>query len=166
MGEDVEARFGKRMGSRRGFRGVRSPRSRGGERSPHPSPRLCVPATWSPCTWGRGGGGRGPGRRGSKWWAGPRQLPFLRFDWLRGAVEPPLRPFIRSGRGRRKSALHLLSFLASGFLPPSAMEGGNPGPSSVAARVTARQRAPPPLAPVVAEPAVRGRGREQGRGRG
>src|SRR3954467_3082464 len=46
------------------------------------------------------------------------------------------------------------------------MEKGNPGPSSVAARVAARQRAPPPLAPAVAEPAVRGRRRGRGRGRG
>src|SRR3954464_1164021 len=135
MEGDVEARFGERTGSGRGLPGVRSPPSWGGEGSPLPSPRLCAPATWSPCTWGRGGGGREPGRRGSRWWVGPRRLPFLCFDWLRGAAEPPLRPFIRSGRGRRKSALHLLSSLASGFLPPSAMEGGNPGPSSVAARV-------------------------------
>src|SRR3954466_10300238 len=46
------------------------------------------------------------------------------------------------------------------------MEKGNPGPSSVAARVSARQRAPPPLAPAAAEPAVRGRGRGRGGGRG
>src|SRR3954471_16535379 len=46
------------------------------------------------------------------------------------------------------------------------MEKGNPGPSSVAARVAARQRAPPPLAPAVAEPTVRGRGRGRGHGRG
>src|SRR3954469_10383495 len=46
------------------------------------------------------------------------------------------------------------------------MEKGNPGPSSVAARVAARQRAPPPLAPAVAEPTVRGRGRGRGLGRG
>src|SRR3954466_2052532 len=44
------------------------------------------------------------------------------------------------------------------------MEKGNAGPSTVAARVAARQRAPPPLAPVAAEPAVRGRGRGRGRG--
>src|SRR3954470_22243335 len=30
----------------------------------------------------------------------PRRLPFLYFDWLGGAAEPPLCPFIRSGRGR------------------------------------------------------------------
>src|SRR4051794_26328989 len=46
------------------------------------------------------------------------------------------------------------------------MEEGNPGPSSVAARVAARQRAPPPLAPAAAEPTVRGGGRGRGRGRG
>src|SRR3954466_7284600 len=99
MGGDVEARFGKRTGSRRGFRGVRSPRSRGGERSPHPSPRLCTPATWSPCTWGRGGGGRKPGRRGSRQRVGPSRLLFRRLDWLSGAAEPPPRSFIRSERG-------------------------------------------------------------------
>src|SRR4051812_17581752 len=152
MEGDVEARFGERTGSGRGLRGVRSPRSRGGEGSPLLSPRLYAPATWSPCTWGRAGGGRETGRRGSRSWVGPRRLPFLRFDWTSGAAEPPLRPFIRSGRGRRKSAPNLLSSLASGFLPPSAMEGGQPGPSSVAARATARQRAPPPLALVAAEP--------------
>ena len=47
----------------------------------------------------------------------------------------------------------LLPFLSS------AMEKGNPGPSSVAARVAARQRISPSSAPVVAEPAIRGRGR-------
>src|SRR4051812_8493132 len=96
----------------------------------------------------------------------PSRLPFLHFDWWSGAAVPPLRPFIRSGRGQRKSALHLLPSSAFGFLLPSAMEGGNPGPSSVAARVAARQRAPPPLAPAAAEPAVRGRGRGRGHGRG
>ena len=44
------------------------------------------------------------------------------------------------------------------FLSP-AMEKGNPGPSTVAARVAARQRVPPPPEPVVVEPAARGRGR-------
>ena len=38
------------------------------------------------------------------------------------------------------------------------MEKGNPGPSTVAARVAARQRVPPPPEPVVVEPATRGRG--------
>ena len=38
------------------------------------------------------------------------------------------------------------------------MEKGNPGPSTVAARVAARQRVPPPPEPVVVEPAARGRG--------
>src|SRR4051812_5473218 len=150
MGGDVEARFGKRTGSRRGFRGVRSPGSRGGERLPHPSPRLCAPATRSPCTWGRGGGGRKPGRRGSREWVGPRRLLFLRFDWLSGAAEPPPRSFIRSELGRRKSALlHHFFSLTPGPLSPTVMEKGNPGSSSVAARVATRQRAPPPpLAPV------------------
>src|SRR3954471_9983400 len=99
MGGDVEARFGRRMGSRRGFRGVRSPRSWGGERPPHPSPWLCAPATWPPCTWGRGGGGRKPGRRGSRQRVGPSRLLFLRLDWLSGAAEPPAHSFIRSERG-------------------------------------------------------------------
>src|SRR4051812_2603133 len=48
-------------------------------------------------------------RLGLRWWrqeAGPtrvevegrpRRLPFLCFDWLGGAVKPPLRPFIREG---------------------------------------------------------------------
>ena len=44
------------------------------------------------------------------------------------------------------------------FLSP-AMEKGNPGPSTVAARVAARQRVPPPPEPAVVEPAARGRGR-------
>ena len=42
---------------------------------------------------------------------------------------------------------------------PFVMERGNPGPSTVAARVAARQRVPPPLEPAVVEPAARGRGR-------
>src|SRR3954463_13733613 len=99
-------------------------------------------------------------------WVGPSRLPFLRFYWRSEAAASPLRSFIRSERGRRKYALHLLPPSASGFLPPSAMEGGNPGSSSVAARVSARQRAPPPLAPAAAEPIVGGRGRGRGRGQG
>src|SRR3954465_10541080 len=99
MGGDVEARFGERTGSRGGFRGARSPRSRGGERSLHPSPRLCAPATRSPCTWGRGGGGREPGRRGSRQRGGPSRLPLFRLDWLSGAAEPPPRSFIRGDGG-------------------------------------------------------------------
>ena len=47
---------------------------------------------------------------------------------------------------------------------PSVMERGNPGPSTVAARVAARQCVPPSPAPAVAEPAARGRGRGRGRG--
>ena len=39
------------------------------------------------------------------------------------------------------------------------MEKGNPGPSTVAARIAARQRVPPPPEPLVVEPAARGRGR-------
>ena len=38
---------------------------------------------------------------------------------------------------------------------PSAMERGNPGPSTVAARVAARQRVPPSPVPAVAGPAAR-----------
>lgn len=44
------------------------------------------------------------------------------------------------------------------FPLPSAMERGNPGPSTVAARVAARQCVPPSPTPMVAEPATRGRG--------
>src|SRR3954468_9837197 len=57
-------------------------------------------------------------------WVGPSRPPFLRFYWRSEAAASPLRPFIRSERGQRKSALHLLPSSASGFLPPSAMEGG------------------------------------------
>src|SRR3954469_584848 len=42
----------RREAWRRGFRGVHSPRSRGGERSPHPSSQFCTPATRLPCAWG------------------------------------------------------------------------------------------------------------------
>jgi len=61
----------------------------------------------------------------------------------------------------------LLSSISSCFcfFLSLAMEKGNPGPSTVAARVAARQRVPPPPEPVVAEPAARGRGRGRGRGR-
>src|SRR3954469_9422341 len=138
----------------------------GWETASHPLPRFCAPTTWSSCTRSRGEGGREPGRRGLMQWVGPSRLPFLRFYWRSEAAVSPLRPFIRSKRGQRKSALHLLPPSASGFLPPSAMEGGNPGSSSVAARVSARQRALPPLAPTAAEPVVRGRGRGRGCGRG
>src|SRR3954465_14321229 len=102
-GRNARSLFKWRETWRRDFRGARSPRSRGGERSPHPSPRPSAPATWSSCTWGHGGGGREPVRRGSRQWVGPSRLPFLRFDWWSGAVVPPLHPFIRSGRGQRKS---------------------------------------------------------------
>src|SRR4051812_26041817 len=63
----------------------------------------------------------------------PSRLPFLCFDWLSGAAEPPPRSFIRSERGRRKSALlHLFFSLASSLLSPFVMEKGNPGSSLVA----------------------------------
>ena len=39
------------------------------------------------------------------------------------------------------------------------MEKGNPGPSTVAARVAARQRVPPSPEPAVVEQDARGRGR-------
>src|SRR3954468_6446681 len=44
------------------------------------------------------------------------------------------------------------------------MAGGNPGSSTVAVSVAARQCVPPSPAPAVAEPAARGRGRGRGRG--
>src|SRR3954470_37362 len=69
------------------------------------------------------GGGRKPGRRGSGQRVGPSRLAFLRADWLSGAAEPPPCFFIKSKRGRRKSALLHLSFSsASDPLPPFAME--------------------------------------------
>src|SRR5918994_74405 len=40
------------MGPGRGLQGVHTPRSRGGERSLHPSPRFCMFATCPPCAWG------------------------------------------------------------------------------------------------------------------
>ena len=55
----------------------------------------------------------------------------------------------------------LLSSISSCFcfFLSLAMEKGNPGPSTVAARVAARQCVPPPPEPAVVEPAARGRGR-------
>src|SRR6187399_2278909 len=44
------------------------------------------------------------------------------------------------------------------------MKKENPGTSTMAARVAARQRVPPSPAPAVAEPTTRGRGRGRGRG--
>ena len=45
------------------------------------------------------------------------------------------------------------------FFLSLAMEKGNHGPSTVAARVATRQRVPPPPEPAMVEPAARGRGR-------
>src|SRR3954469_2805799 len=89
---------------------------------------------------------------------------------------PPLRLVERGGRAptpplykERTGATGIRtpspSFLSFWFPSPTCNGGGNPGPSSVAARVSARQRAPPPLAPMATEPTVRGRGRGRGRGR-
>src|SRR4051812_19765068 len=82
-----------------------------------------------------------------------------RLDWLSGAAEPPPRSFIKSGRGKGVPHSFISSFLRL-LLPllPSAMERGNPGPSTVVARVAARQRVPPSPAPAVAETTARGRG--------
>ena len=54
----------------------------------------------------------------------------------------------------------LLSSITSRFcfFLSSAMEKGNPGPSTVAARVATRQCVPPPHEPAVVELAARGRG--------
>src|SRR4051812_34852871 len=59
-------------------------------------------------------GNRADAGRGSG--SAPSRLSFLCFDWWSGAAVPPLRPFIRSERGQRKSALHLLPSSAPGFL--------------------------------------------------
>ena len=55
----------------------------------------------------------------------------------------------------------LLSSISSCFcfFLSSAMEKGNPSPSTMAARVAARQRVPPPPELAVVEPTARGRGR-------
>src|SRR4051812_22622657 len=113
---------------------------------------------------------------GLRWWrqgVGPTRVVVV--GRPQSPALPPLQLVERGGRAptsplykERTGATEIRtpSPSASGFLPPSAMEGGSPGPSSVAARVAARQRAPPPPAPAAAEPAVRGRGRGRGCGRG
>src|SRR3954462_7119984 len=93
------------MGPTRGFRGVHSPRSRGGGEVASSVVRLCTPATRLPCAWGRDGGGRKSGHRGSRQQVGPSPLLFLRLDWLSGAVEPPPCSFIRSERGATETRI-------------------------------------------------------------
>src|SRR3954463_9450389 len=111
-----------------------------------------------------GGGGK-PGRRWLGQRVGPGSLRLLCLDWPSGAAEPQPRSFIKSGRGGMAPRIlppsYSFSFCSS---LPFVMERGNPGPSTVAARVAARQRVPPSPAPAVAEPVARGRGRGRGRG--
>src|SRR3954463_12690587 len=111
-----------------------------------------------------GEGGK-PGRRGLGRRIGPGLLRHSRLHWRNGAVEPPPCSFIKSGGvGALHSSISLLQLLLPSL--SFAMETGNPGPSTVATRVAARQRVPPSPAPAVAEPAARGRGRGRGaRGR-
>ena len=79
-------------------------------------------------------------------------------DCPSGAAEPRPRPFIRRGRGMPSHVLpSSISFHFRSFLP-SAMARGGAGPSTVAARVAARQRVPPSQELAAVEPATRGRG--------
>ena len=112
-----------------------------------------------------GGGGK-PGRHWLGQRVGPGSLRLPCLDWPSGAAEPQPRSFIKRGRGMASLILSSSSSFSFCSSLPSVMERGNPGPSTVAARVAARQRVPPPPEPVVVEPAARGRGRVRGRGRG
>ena len=83
-----------------------------------------------------------------------------------GAAEPRPRPFIKRGAGGTVPLNPSPSASPhSCFLLSSAMARGRGDASSVAARVSARQRIAPPQELVAAEPAARGRGRGRGRGR-
>ena len=86
-------------------------------------------------------------------------------DWSSGVAEPRPRLFIRrKGGGRRPSILWRSSPRLDSFLP-FIMARGRAGASTVATRVSTRQRAPPSQEHVAAEPATRGRGRGRGQGR-
>lgn len=109
----------------------------------------------------------GGGKLGCRWMGqrvGPGSLRLPCLDWPSGAAKPQPRSFIKSERGMAScipSSSSSFSFCSS---LPSVMERGNSGPSTVAARVAARQCSPPSPTPAVAEPAARGRGRGRGCG--
>src|SRR3989337_2712622 len=78
----------------------------------------------------------------------------------------PIPPLYKDGGGDgipHSFIIHLLPLRL--FFLPSAMARGGAGPSTVAARVAARQRVPPSQDLAAAEPATRGRGRGGGAGR-
>ena len=77
-------------------------------------------------------------------------------EWGSRASTPPL---YKEGEGESSHIPSVSILLHLCFFLPPAMEKGNPGPTTVAARVAARQRVPPSQDPAAAEPATRGRGR-------
>src|SRR4051812_20590694 len=107
-------------------------------------------ATRPPCAWGgrRWRQETGPSLVGA---AGRSRFPAPLVAGLaeRGG-RAPTPPLYKEGKGGMASRT-LLSSISScfRFFLSLAMEKGNPGTSSVAARVAARQRVPPPPEPAV-----------------
>ena len=147
------------MGPGCGLQGIHTPQSRGAERSLHPSPRFCTFATRPSCAWGGKRWRRETGPSLVRAAGRSRFLAPLVAGLAERCGRGPTPPLYKEGEGGMSSRT-LLSSISSCFcfFLSLAMEKGNPGPSTVAARVAARQRAPPPPEPVVVEPAARGRG--------
>ena len=133
----------------------------------HPSPQFCTSATRPSCVWD-GKRWRRETRPSLVGVAGRSRFPTPLVVGLaeQGGRAPT--PHLYKERAGRMASRILSSSSSFSFCSslPSVMERGNPGPSTVAARVAAQQRVPPSPAPAVAKPATRGRGRWRGRGRG